>query len=159
MGERMSSLVGGTPCSRAEAVFVPSGPHLLTRPGTSDKPEEGRSGAPQKRRGAPQQRPPYCTPPRVTAHFRAGFFNQHRCSEHCTKSMNHVSLEDLRRLVAAATCSWDQDLRERTWLIIEQLLDGDAGEDLGLALAAWLQECAAQRSAAPAGLVWITAPR
>ena len=59
------------------------------------------------------------------------------------EAMDHVPLEDLRKLVAAATCSWDRDLRERTWLIIEQLLDGDSAEDLGLALAAWLQDCAA----------------
>jgi hypothetical protein len=57
--------------------------------------------------------------------------------------MEHVPLEQLRMLVALATCSWDRDVRERTWLVIEQLLEADDAEELSSALQAKVRDFAA----------------
>lgn len=54
--------------------------------------------------------------------------------------MDQVPLRQLRMLVALATCSWDQDVRERTWLVIEELLDREGAEELSSTLLASLQD-------------------
>ena len=57
--------------------------------------------------------------------------------------MDRLPLEQLRMLVALATCSWDRGVRERTWTVIEQLLDANEAEELGSALQASLEDFAA----------------